>query len=53
MQVEVVLSSFRQVVLEIIGEIVALPRGFIVEFNVHDVVGVLVGGFDHRVERYG
>ena len=48
-------TESRQVVLEIIGEMVALPCGFIVELDIHDMVGVLVGGFDHtnQVERYG
>lgn len=36
-----------QVVLKVISEMIALPRGFIVELNVHDVVGILVGRFDH------
>ena len=36
-----------QVVFEVIGEVVALPRGFIVELNVYDMVGVLVSRFDH------
>jgi hypothetical protein len=36
-----------QVVLEVIGEMVALPRGFIVELDVYDMMGILVGRFDH------
>ena len=44
-----------QVVFKVIGEMVALPRGFIVELDVDDMMGFLVGRFDHadHVEGYG
>ena len=40
-------TESRQVVLEVISEVVALSRGFIVELDVYDMVGILVGSFDH------
>ena len=36
-----------QVVFEIISEMVALPRGFIVELDVYDIMRVLISCFDH------
>jgi len=40
-------TESSQVVFKIIGEMVALPRGFIVELDVYDVVRALVGCFNH------
>ena len=40
-------TESSQVVFEVIGEMIAVPRGFIVELNVDNVVGVLVSRFDH------
>jgi len=36
-----------QVVFEVISEVVALPRRFIVELDIDNMVGVLVRRFDH------
>ena len=43
-----------QVVFEIIGEVVALPGGFVVELDVDDMMSVLISRFDHanHVEGY-
>jgi hypothetical protein len=36
-----------QVIFKIIGEVVALPGGFVVELDVDDMMSVLVSRFDH------
>ena len=40
-------TKSAQIVFEVICEMVALPRGFVIEFNVDDMVGVLVSSLDH------
>lgn len=51
---EIVFTESGQVVLEVVGEMVALPGGFIVELDVYDVVGILISRFDHanQIEGY-